>query len=359
MVYGNTGSGKTCSVHAIAHDLNYEVLEVNASDARNKEAINNLIGNASTQQSLFSKSKIILVDEIDGIAGREDRGGVAALVSAIAASHFPIILVANDPWDKKFSPLRSKSLLIHFRTQPYTSIAAVLKRIAQAENLDIQEDILNRLARRAAGDFRAAINDLHTLAQTPKITEQDIAHLDERNQTETIMNALVKIFKTTDFDIAQSALQNIDENYDEVMRWLDENLPAEYTRPDDLYRAYDQLSKADVFNGRIRNRQHWRFLVYISAFLSAGVALAKAQKYPGFTNYKPSKRILKYWLAKRSNMQRDSIAEKIGLKTHCSKRQAIYNMAYFREMFSNKAMAKDITQELDLSKEETDWLKLN
>src|SRR3989338_1710107 len=75
-IYGPTGSGKTCSAHAIGKGLNLEIIEVNASDFRNADGINSILGGALRQQSLFSVGKLILVDEVDGLAGNPDRGGV-------------------------------------------------------------------------------------------------------------------------------------------------------------------------------------------------------------------------------------------------------------------------------------------
>ena len=54
MIYGPSGTGKTCSVYAIANELGHEVVEVNASDMRNAEQINQKVGNAINQQSLFA-----------------------------------------------------------------------------------------------------------------------------------------------------------------------------------------------------------------------------------------------------------------------------------------------------------------
>ena len=46
LVYGPSGVGKTISVHALANELDLEILEVNASDVRNSEQINSMIGSA-------------------------------------------------------------------------------------------------------------------------------------------------------------------------------------------------------------------------------------------------------------------------------------------------------------------------
>ena len=80
---GSSGIGKTISVYAIANELNYEVVESNSSDIRNKEGIEKVIGIASKQRSLFHKGKIILIDEIEGLTGRYDRGGISAIVDVI------------------------------------------------------------------------------------------------------------------------------------------------------------------------------------------------------------------------------------------------------------------------------------
>src|SRR3989338_10761699 len=66
IIYGPTGCGKTSVAYAIANEVNCEILETNASDVRNKEQIESVVGSASKQMSLFYRSKIILIDEIDG-----------------------------------------------------------------------------------------------------------------------------------------------------------------------------------------------------------------------------------------------------------------------------------------------------
>src|SRR3989338_4299854 len=55
LLYGPTGVGKTTSIIKIAKDHNYELLEINASDKRNKSEIETLIGNATQQISLILK----------------------------------------------------------------------------------------------------------------------------------------------------------------------------------------------------------------------------------------------------------------------------------------------------------------
>lgn len=358
LIYGPSGTGKTCSVYAIANELGYEVIEVNASDFRNSEQINLKVGNAIKQRSLFAKGKIILVDEVDGLSGREDRGGIQAMIKLIENSAFPIVLTATNPFDNKFSSLRSKSNMLEFRQLDYLSIFHILKNICDKEKIKYEEDVLKALSRRAGGDARAAINDLQTLAHEKKeLTKESLEELSDRNRTDNIMTALNKIFKTTDLKIAISAFDSVDEDLSEQLLWIDENLPKEYTRPEDLARAYEMLSKADVFSRRIRRWQHYRFLVYINALITAGIASAKGEKYRDMVQYKPTGRILKLWWANQRLAKKKDIAGKIAEKTHSSKKEILKStMPYLPIIFKNGEMRKNIVKDLDLSEEEVEWL---
>ena len=360
IIYGQSGVGKTCSVYALASDLNYEVFELNASDFRNKNMIESRLGSAIMQRSLFSNNKIILVDEIDGLAGKQDRGGVSTLTKLIDKSIFPIVMTATNPYDKRLNALRKKANLIHFHTLNYLSVFSVLKKICTKEKIKFDEDALKSLARHNAGDLRSAINDLQTLThETKELKNEDLNELSDRNRTENMLSALMKVFKTTDINIAIRAFENVEEDIGKQFLWIDQNLPEEYQKPEDLARAYDYLSKADVFKGRIRRWQYWRFLVYVNALISAGVALAKDEKYKGFTSYKPTTRILKLWRANMKYQKRKSIASKIADKTHTSSKKALQDtLPYLSIIFrKNKKLAGQLAQEFELDKDEVEWLK--
>jgi len=359
LIHGPSGCGKTSSVYALANELNLEIIELNASDLRNKEQINSIVGAASQQLSLFNKSKLILIDELDGIAGKEDYGGIPALVNIIQESKFPIVITANNPYSNKFSKIRSKSELLQFNELEPKDIFAILEKICKKENISYEEDALKSIAGRAGGDARGAVNDLEIIAALREgITKKAVDELSERNKTDTVINALLKIFKTTDPLTALTAFDTVEEDLNQCALWLDENLPKEYTNPKDLARAYDKLSRADVFNRRIKRWQHWRFLTYVNSLLTAGVAVSKDKKNKNFVQYKPTGRILKMWWAKQRNMKKKAVAEKIAAKTHSSAKEVLKNIDYFKVIFqNNKEMAKSISRQLDLNKEEIEWLE--
>jgi len=135
LAYGPSGSGKTVSAYAIAERYDYEVIEVNASEFRNKDQINTKVGSALQQQSLFSKGKIVLVDEVEGLSGTKDRGGLSAIIALIKKSAFPIILTCQNPWNTKFSTLRSNSNLVKFNELDHNEIYRFLEKICKKEKV--------------------------------------------------------------------------------------------------------------------------------------------------------------------------------------------------------------------------------
>ncbi len=358
LIYGSVGSGKTSSVHVVANELNLELIEVNASDHRNSAEINEKIGNALFQRSLFSSGKIVLIDEVDGIAGNEDRGGVSALVSLIEKSPFPVVLTANDPWDHKLSSLRSKCQLLEFSALNYLSVFSVLKNICEKEGVNFDDVGLKTLARSCGGDLRAAINDLQNISRTSNIIDaKSVELLDQRDKEESMFSALTKIFKSSDANVAVSAFENVNEDLDKCLLWIDENLPKEYKNPKDICSAYNCLSRANIFFSRIRRQQYWRLLYYAGALMTSGVAVSKEARYLHYVKYSPTQRILKIW---RSNMKlanKKSIVEKLALETHSSKKKVNeHTISFFKNMFESKSNNKEIISSLDLSDDEVEWL---
>lgn len=342
ILYG--GYGKTSSVYALANEINYEVVEINASDVRNKDNIHDVINSSMKQKSLFKEGKIILIEEVDQFSGLKDRGGITLLNSVIEESYFPIIMVADNPWDKKISNLRSKSELIEFKELTFYEIFMFLKKVRDKENFTVDDSVIREIAIKNKGDMRGAINDLDVLR------DGDLSLLSDRDKKEDIFHVLKMILQGKNVDRIFEVINNTD--LEELELWLDENLPLEY-KGEELIDAYNMMSKADVFKGRIRRMQYWRFLVYVNTFLGVGVALSKKNVKSGFVRYKKSERILRLWRAKMSNSKRDSIAEKISKKTHTSKKKTLGEFTYFKIMLKNN---KELCEELDFNEEEIKWV---
>ncbi len=357
---GPTGTGKTAAVVAIAKEKGLELVELNASDFRNEQGISSIAGVASNQRSLFFSSKIILIDEVDGISGTKDRGGVSALISLIESSAFPVVITSNDSSDSKFSSLRKKSKKVIWEQVTNAEIVSLLDRIAKNEKLIVEEGALAILASRCSGDVRAAITDLEVLAAVSKsIAKKDVGNLGERLPRDSVEQVLLKIFKSSDPKIALSAMESLDIDLDEFIFWIEQNLPAEYLLPEERARAFDAISKADVFKGRIRRMQHWRFLAYISGLLSAGIAVAKDKKNPAQVQYKRSERMLSIWIYNQKNASRKSLAKKISPFLHISSKEASRNSLPILKLLTMKDenFIEKFKSHYNLQDEDIAWLQ--
>jgi len=350
LLHGSAGVGKTSLAHIVSKEYNLEIFELNASDFRNKEQLELKLKPALEQKSLFKKGKVILVDEIDGLSSRKDRGGISELVSLIDETKFPMIITANDAWDKKFSALRKKCNVVELKELNYKLISDILGKICEKEGVNLDSQVLISISVRSNGDVRAAINDLQTLA-SDNDAGLDYLSIDERNKSEDIFNAMKLIFKNMLTEKTLRIYDSVDMPLEKIFLWIEENIPNEYSG-EELYKAYEALSIADVFRGRIRKRRHWRFMVYQNIFLSAGIALAKSKPRTGFTSYQKPTRILKIWINNNRYKHRKTIVAKYAHRIHCSKKKAMKEYHIIKGILRNPKLQR----ELRLSEPEIEYL---
>ncbi len=348
LLYGPPGTGKTSLAHATANEMNSEIFELNASDLRNKEKLREILKPAVEQKSLGKESKIILVDEVDGIS-EYDYGGLNELLNIIESTTYPIIITANDVWNRKFNSLRKKCELLQLKEINYNLIKAVISEISKKENLSIDEDFLTELSVKAKGDLRAAINDLQALS---KLKDYFSVILDERNKETDIFNSLRKVFKEKPTNDILGIFDSVNMSIDDIILWIEENIPAEY-KGEELARAYELLAKTDVFKGRIYKQQYWRFLVYENIFLSYGISSSKKNAKTGFTSYKKPSRILQIWLNNQKTMQKKSICQKYSQYVHVSLKRAMSEFPVIKQIVKSNP---EIQKELKLEEDEIDYI---
>src|SRR3989344_4945281 len=136
---GPVGTGKTSLAIALANEFNLELFELNASDLRNRLKLEEVLRPSIEQHSLFKKGKLILMDEADGITV-SDMGGLPELIALISKTQFPIVVTANDIWQKKFSLLRQKCQIVNLKGLNERIICQILKNVVKKENKEIHEE---------------------------------------------------------------------------------------------------------------------------------------------------------------------------------------------------------------------------
>jgi replication factor C large subunit len=98
LLYGRPGVGKTALVNAAANECGFRIIEMNASDTRTEKAINKVAGPATSfvaldKFSTDSKGNLLFLDEVDGIAGNEDRGGLGAIIKTVETARIQMTLI--------------------------------------------------------------------------------------------------------------------------------------------------------------------------------------------------------------------------------------------------------------------------
>ncbi len=359
-LYGPPGIGKTVTVEALANDLKMELVEKNASDYRTEEAINRFAGLASQYGSLFGAKRIILLDELDGLTGTADKGGVKAITDIVKIAQCPIVLIANNAYDLRFLNLRNYCLLIEFKKPAASEVLNRLKIICLREGIQAEENALKFIANRSEGDVRSAINDLQALAQGKrKLTYEDVSWLGYRDRQEAIFTVLRMIIYGKTCEGAKRAVDMADVDIDMLFEWIYENVPAHLTDPHDLANALDALSLADVYRGRIRSTQAWSLVRYVIDFMTAGVAMARVNtKTSGWTPFRFPERIQMLSRSKAERAMQLEIGQKIKRRCHISANRASKEiLPYLRIIFKNNVeMAAGLAKWLDLSPEMVDYL---
>ncbi len=364
LLYGPPGVGKTTLVNAAAEEFGFRVIEMNASDTRSEKAINAIAGPATSFVAIDSfstdvKGNVLFLDEVDGIAGNEDRGGVSAIIKIVENSRIPIIMAANDPDVEKLRPLKKVCSLVSFYPVRIPLIISMLQKICQKEWIKADFEALEHIAQNSRGDVRSAINDLQSLAEATKtLTLEDTKTLGLRNKDINMDETLRQYFSTKSLQDASKLLSWTSVDYDELLMAVGDNLPLRYKDSQALAAAYDFVSRADVYRGRI-GTENWHLLKYFFNCLALAAAV-KPQSYQPFKMISPPIRIITLFWTKGKRTMLDGICGKIGSQCHVSRTVAKKDFIPMLRALMDRKKAEELISWLDLSPEEIDFLgKMN
>ena len=131
-IYGEPGSGKTMFVMNILKELDYDIIQYDAGDIRNKSIIDTITKHNMSDKNIMSmfhkkvKKIAIVMDEIDGM-NNGDKGGINSLIKLIRPKKTkkqkleentmnPIICIGNYHLDKKIKELMKVCHTIELKT---------------------------------------------------------------------------------------------------------------------------------------------------------------------------------------------------------------------------------------------------
>ena len=281
LITGDPGIGKTSSVRLIAKLKGYKTYETNASDQRNKNSINKNAGFVFDNKTLFGgelqEKNLIIMDEVDGMSGNEDRGGVSAIIDIIKKTKIPIICIANDRQSPKLKTLVNYCYDLKFVHPDKRAISMRLAEICRKENIMYELNALEYLAEICGNDIRQIINFVELWTrQNKSIKFKDLTGGNQKLQGKD------EVVMLKNFDAAKELLNSkshnksyrelldlyfidydlipllIQENY--LSTFPSQNFKSSFEELENVSLAADLISESDVIDKKIRTQMDWRLL---------------------------------------------------------------------------------------------------
>ena len=364
IVHGSPGVGKTSAVHALATDMGWELMELNASDQRTGDVVERLAGEASRTSTLAQSAqadparRLVVMDEADNLHGTADRGGTRALTSVVKDASQPITLIANEYYDMS-QGLRSACREIEFRDVSTRSIVPALRDICRKEGIEFEEAALEAIAEQTSGDLRSAINDLQAIAQNRDgLTVEDVV-TGERDRSTDIFSFLDTTLKEGSAREALEASYGVDETPDDLINWIEDNLPKDYAG-EELARAYDRLAAADRWLGRVRATQDYSYWRYAADNMTAGVAAASDGTKGGWTRWGAPSFWSKLGRSRSTRETRDAIARRIadraGASVGTARREILPFLSAMTHHCKNRALTIRMAARYEMDEAEVSFV---
>lgn len=165
--------GKTTTATLVSEELGFDIVEMNASDTRSKRLLQEEVASLLSNKSLagyfhgsqaVSKKHVLLMDEVDGMAGNEDRGGIQELIGLIKNSSVPIICMCNDRNHQKMRSLVNYCYDLRFQRPQLKQIKSCIMSICSREKVKLDPQKIEEIIAATNNDIRQSINHVSLLS---------------------------------------------------------------------------------------------------------------------------------------------------------------------------------------------------
>uniref|UniRef100_A0A8C0GQN3 Replication factor C subunit 1 n=1 Tax=Chelonoidis abingdonii TaxID=106734 RepID=A0A8C0GQN3_CHEAB len=350
LLSGPPGVGKTTTAALVCEELGYSYVELNASDARNKNSLKDVVAESLNNTSMkdfcsgtshsVSMKHVLIMDEVDGMAGNEDRGGIQELIGLIKTTKIPIICMCNDRNHPKIRSLVHYCFDLRFQRPRLEQIKGAMMSIAFKEGLKIPAPAMNEIILAANQDIRQVLHNLSMWCTKSKSLTYDEAKADARKAKKDIklgpFDVVRKVFTAGEETSHMTLIDKSDlffHDYSLAPLFVQENYV--HVKPVAargnmkkhlmlLSRAADSICDGDLVDKQIRSKQNWNLLpmqAIYSSVLPGELMRGYMSQFPNFPG----------WLGKFSSTGKhdrilQELAMHMSLRTHSGKRAV--NMEY-------------------------------
>lgn len=260
LIVGPPGIGKTTIASLISKKFDYDMISLNASDVRNKSNINDVLRPVLGNVSVLG-TPMIFIDEVDGIHGRSDFGGVEALVAILKESTVPIILAANSDSSDKMKAIKKTVKTIYFKPIPPRLLRIFLESILKIEGTKLSPGSMIKVISESRGDIRSLINLCQAqVSGFEPPTEKIFENLD-------VEHGINAFFKANSPEEARIILYSMQIDPREKINAFYSSIITSNLSKDEMQRMLTIISEADMLYGKIFKTQEWRLLRYLDNIL--------------------------------------------------------------------------------------------
>jgi replication factor C large subunit len=260
LLVGPPGIGKTTISYLVAKQFGYDMIGLNASDVRSKSRINEILTPVLGNVSVLG-IPMIFVDEVDGIHGRGDYGGAAALVDILKEPTVPIILAANNDSLDKMKNIKKAVKTISFKKIPPRLLRVYLENILKKEGTKLSPGSLIKVIDKSRGDIRSMIN----------LTQSFVTGFNPQTETSfesiNIEDGVNAFFKANSIEEARSVLYSIQIDPRQKINAFYSSIITSELDNSTLAKYLEIISDADMLYGKILKTQNWRLLRYLNDIL--------------------------------------------------------------------------------------------
>lgn len=290
LLVGPPGVGKTSFVHALCREFDIDLIELNASDTRNKNLLAQVIYPIFSNASLTGKKFLLFLDEMDGISNREDSGGLDFLLDLFKEPSIRVVMAANKS-NEAIKKISKVSKTITFSPIPPRLSMLYLDKILRLQNSSMKVEDRIAVVRNSFGDIRSLLNAAQVMKAGYTTTKNPVLDID-------IEDMINQFFSSTTFEDALDVVQRADISYSDprfgqssedrrkdILAAFFSSIVMSKIDVPTITLLLDRLSDLDVILSRSLVMRNWKIMRYFPLILTKSLFNESRNKYVRYNRY--------------------------------------------------------------------------